>query len=266
MNAPPNSKLAQPAQALQTHEMPLLELSAVSYRIDGHDILSNINLTLQRGELVSIIGPNGGGKSTLLKLIAGNLKPSQGHISTPNTFTIGLVPQRFNIPKSMPLRVSDYLALKPNTGKPIPSSMVRQLGIDELLDKSMHQLSGGEMQRVLLTASLTPVPDLLLLDEPMQGIDPQSETLLYELLRHIPKQLGCAVLIISHDLHWVMKGTEHVLCINQHICCEGTPQNIVQHDSYKNLFANQHAFYAHHHHCEHEHDCDQHTTQAEAAS
>ena len=161
------------------------------------------------------------------------------------------VPQKFNPSHSLPLRVKDLLDLE-KCDRELRNEIVRDTGISKLQDSKVQQLSGGEKQRVLLARALLRQPDILVLDEPMQGLDIQSEAELYEYVRSLPERYGCAVLMVSHDLQWVMQGTQRVVCLNKHICCSGLPESVQQHPEYLAIFGGQRVPYQHHHdHCAH---------------
>lgn len=229
----------------------LAELIGVYVRIDEREILKNVDFALHRGEIVTLIGPNGAGKSTLIKVLLGIVKPSAGKIKTENKLKFSYVPQKFNPSHSLPLRVCDLLALE-KCDASIKEEIIRDTGIAKLQLSKVQQLSGGERQRVLLARALLRRPDILVLDEPMQGLDIQSEAELYDYVRSLPEKYGCAILMVSHDLQWVMQGTSRVVCLNKHICCSGLPENVQQHPEYQAIFGTNRVFYQHHHdHCAH---------------
>lgn len=229
----------------------LIRLEQVSVHRDQRDILKHINFTLYRNEIVTLIGPNGAGKSTLIKVLLGILSPSQGKIITSKKNKMAYVPQKFNPSYSLPLRVKDLLNLE-KCSDALRHEIITDTGILKLQDSKVQQLSGGEKQRVLLARALMRQPDILVLDEPMQGLDIQSEAELYEYVRSLPERYHCAVLMVSHDLQWVMQGTHRVVCLNKHICCSGLPENVQQHPEYLALFGGQRVPYQHHHdHCAH---------------
>jgi zinc transport system ATP-binding protein len=238
-----------PQQSLSAS--PLIQLSKIWVKIDERDILKAIDFSLQEKEIVTLIGPNGAGKSTLIKVMLGILKPQSGEIKTARKLKFSYVPQKFNPSHSLPLRVKDLLALEKCPSQ-IKTEIIRDTGISKLQDSKVQQLSGGERQRVLLARALLRQPDILVLDEPMQGLDIQSEAELYEYVRNLPKKYGCAVLMVSHDLQWVMQGTTRVVCLNKHICCSGLPESVQQHPEYQAIFGTNRVFYQHHHdHCAH---------------
>ncbi|XID76111.1 metal ABC transporter ATP-binding protein [Alkanindiges sp. WGS2144] len=229
----------------------LIQLNNINMQFEQRVVLQNVNLIIHTREIISLIGPNGAGKSTLVKVLLGILLPQQGTVSRLPHLKIGYVPQRFNPSASLPLRVLDLLEISA-----YPADFVKQIvmetGIAHLLKRQVQQLSGGERQRVLLARALLKKPQLLVLDEPMQGLDIQSETELYAYVRALPERYGCAVLMVSHDLQWVMQGTQRVICLNRHICCSGTPADIQQHPAYQEIFGTGRTIYQHQHdHCVH---------------
>lgn len=234
-----------------TLSTPLVELKDISVRIDERDILKQVNLSLYEKEIITLIGPNGAGKSTLIKVLLGIVRPNSGEISSTKSLKLAYVPQKFNPSQSLPLRVKDLLALEQCDAK-IKAEIIRDTGIAKLQESRVQQLSGGERQRVLLARALLRQPDILVLDEPMQGLDIQSEAELYDYVRSLPERYGCTILMVSHDLQWVMQGTHRVVCLNKHICCSGLPENVQQHPEYQAIFGPNRAFYQHHHeHCAH---------------
>ncbi|MEN8424432.1 zinc ABC transporter ATP-binding protein ZnuC [Acinetobacter junii] len=229
----------------------LIELENISVRRDERDILRNVNFSLQAKEIVTLIGPNGAGKSTLIKVLLGIMQPNAGKVTFAKKLKMAYVPQKFNPSSSLPLRVQDLLDLEA-CASDLRKEIIQDTGISKLQLSKVQQLSGGERQRVLLARALLRQPDILVLDEPMQGLDIQSEAELYEYVRSLPERYGCAVLMVSHDLQWVMQGTHRVVCLNKHICCSGLPESIQQHPEYQAIFGTQRMFYQHHHnHCGH---------------
>jgi len=242
----------------------LIKLKNVSFERQGRTILKDINLSVHRGEIVTLIGPNGAGKSSLLKLALGLESLSSGQrVALPN-LRIGYMPQKMSLPETLPLSVKHFLQLAKGYQKSQLMQVCNRLNISELLDRPMQRLSGGELQRTLLARALLSNPELLVLDEPVQGLDVSGQAELYHLISNLKDELNCGVLMVSHDLHLVMAATNKVICLNGHVCCEGHPQT-VQHDpSYLELFGRSmpaHLVpYTHHHdhthgeHCQHDHD------------
>ncbi len=215
--------------------MDLIRLDSVSYKAEK-SILENITLTIKDNSFTTIIGPNGSGKTTLLKLIIGLMKPSSGNIHRDQALKIGYVPQKFYTDPSFPLRVKDFLNLTPSKN----SEMLTLTGIDECLeDQLMYNLSGGELQRVLLTFALLEEPTLLILDEPLQGLDVESELRLLSIIRDVQQSKKIGVLLVSHDLHMVFQHSDYVVCLRNHICCEGTPESVQNSSEYLRLFPSQ---------------------------
>lgn len=230
---------------------PLIELRQINVDFDDRKILKSIDLHIYANEIMTLVGPNGAGKSTLIKIILGIIKPKSGQIVAKKGLKLAYVPQRFNPSPSLPLRVKDLLDLE-KCPQEHRDAIIQDTGIATLQHHDVHSLSGGERQRVLLARALLRQPELLVLDEPMQGLDIQSEEELYAYVRTLPARFGCSILIVSHDLQWVMQGTQRVVCLNHHICCTGTPQNIQQHPEYVAIFGEQRVPYQHHHdHCGH---------------
>ncbi len=213
-------------------------------------MLQDINLALQPGEIVTVIGPNGAGKTTLLRLLLGLSKPTSGKVWRRPGLGLGYMPQRLQIDPSMPMSVARFLQL----GQPQVDvrEALSRVGADRLADTGLAELSGGEMQRVLLARAASRKPQLLVLDEPTQGVDLGGQGEVYRLIAALRDELGCGVLLVSHDLHLVMAATDKVLCINQHICCEGLPEQVSRDPAYLELFGDKVVPYTHQHN--HEHD------------
>jgi zinc transport system ATP-binding protein len=235
----------------------LISADGLSIVRNGRSLLDNVSLTIQPGEHITLIGPNGAGKTLLLKVLLGLLPASTGTVQRRNGLRIGYMPQRLQLSPLMPLTVEYFLRL---AHRGTDADMHHALQLTEavpLRQRSMHLLSGGEMQRVLLARALLRQPDLLLLDEPGQNMDVSGQLAMYELVRRIQKERGCAVLMVSHDLHFVMRQTDQVLCLYHHICCSGKPQEIIENRAFTELFGPRIAevmgYYHHQHSHTHEH-------------
>lgn len=241
---------------MQQSKQLLVDLQNVGLQINKRVILDNVNLKIQRGEIVTLIGPNGAGKSTLIKLVLGLVSPSSGKVELAKNIRIGYMPQSLVVESLMPLTVRRFLLLSPRADEQKTQSMAKNLAIDSFLDSPVQNISGGELQRVLLARALLNEPDLLVLDEPAQGIDMNSQAALYKLIIGVRDKLQCGILMVSHDLHLVIAGTDKVVCLNKHICCSGHPTVITQHPEFIQLFgtalADGLAVYTHHH--DHHHD------------
>lgn len=206
-----------------------------------------MSLNVAAGEVVTIVGPNGAGKTTLLKCLLGLEQPCFGTVRRASKLRMGYVPQQFKPDAAMPLNVRSFLSLY----APLNADLLHQLGIEHLLAQPLDRLSGGELRRVLLARALARKPHVLVLDEPTAGVDVAGQGELYQLLKTLAAERGFAVLMVSHDLHVVMASTQRVVCLNHHICCEGTPQHVGGNPAFRKLFgdalAEQLALYHHHH-------------------
>lgn len=236
----------------------LTSLDNISLSISGKKILDNISLTIKSGQIVTIIGPNGAGKTSLLNVLLGLQKPQYGKIFRTPRLRIGYVPQQVVIEPYLPLTVADFILLAKDSSPDLLSQVANKVATSHLLDKPIHALSGGEFQRVLLARALIRQPQLLVLDEPAQGVDINGQAELYQLLEKLVKKHQFGVLMVSHDLHLVMARSDKVLCLNQHICCSGSPEDINQHPEYRKLFSTTEAksisVYTHNH--DHQHSLD----------
>lgn len=250
-------KLIRCMQKTPLMNKALVKVTKVNFVIGKHEILSKISLVVKKDSVVTIIGPNGAGKSTLLKIILGLVSPTSGEALIRENTTIGYMPQKLHLDPSLPITVDYFLGL---TNQPIKLSVkevLENVGAQQLGGRSMHDLSGGEFQRVLLARALMSLPDLLVLDEPVQGVDISGQKALYELLSQIRKRWGCAMVIVSHDMHMVFSASDQVVCLNKHICCQGRPEAVITHPEYVSLFGTQiFAPYKHDH--DHEHNGGSH--------
>ena len=220
-------------------------------------LVKGISFEISQGQIVTLIGPNGSGKTTTAKMILNIMNADEGQI-TRNTDKMAYVPQKINIDWTMPLRVIDFMKITNNLNNNQVIESLTTTGVDKLLYNQIHNLSGGEFQRVLIARAIAKKPDLLVLDEPVQGVDYNGEIALYNLIKKISVNLNCGILLISHDMHFVMSTTDHVVCLNGHICCSGTPSSVVKNPEYIKLFGEHNSetlsYYQHHH--DHTHDND----------
>ncbi len=227
----------------------LLELTDINQFQGARQLLQQINLQLKAGEILTIIGPNGAGKTTLVRIALGLLPASSGTVYRRPGLHIGYMPQRLHIDPTFPLTVRRFLSMagRKKTERILP--LLKEVGAAEVIDAPLQNISGGELQRVLLARALMRDPDLLVLDEPVQGVDVHGQVELYQLITRIRERRNCAVMMVSHDLHLVMAATDRVLCLNRHICCSGTPEAVTNDPAYLELFgplAVQHlAVYSH---------------------
>jgi zinc transport system ATP-binding protein len=233
----------------------LVRVESASLRFGRHQVLENVDLEVRRDEIVTLIGPNGSGKSTLVKVLLGLLRPQAGRVTRAERLRSGYLPQRWPVDSVLPITVARVMTLTSRHDRGAVEAALAETGVAELVDAPLHSLSGGELQRVLLARALLRAPDLLVLDEPMQGVDFAGEAALYKLISEIRRRRGCGVLLVSHDLHVVMAATDRVVCLNHHVCCAGAPEAVSRHPAYRDLFgeaAPAFAVYSHHH--DHRHD------------
>ena len=229
----------------------LIQGSNIGVKSGQRWLIRDVDIAVARGEIVTLIGPNGSGKSTLAKVVLGVLKPSTGKIVRQENLSIGYVPQKLNIDWTFPLSVSRLLSITRAHNKSEIELALEAVNIAHLKDVPVQQLSGGEFQRALLARAMILKPDLLVLDEPVQGVDYPGQAALYDLIGNLRTQTGCGVLMISHDLHIVMAQTDRVVCLNGHVCCSGAPELVASSPQFMDLFGEQaqktHAIYQHHH-------------------
>ena len=234
----------------------LVKLENVEVTFGRRRVLSDISLTLSPGKILTLLGPNGAGKSTLVRVVLGLVAPDEGRIHREPKLRIGYVPQKLHLDATLPLTVNRFLRLRPGVRKEEILPALRRVHAGHLADAPMQKLSGGETQRVLLARALLNSPQLLVLDEPTQGVDVNGQVALYDLIDQLRRELNCAVLMVSHDLHLVMAKTDEVLCLNHHICCSGTPDVVSLHPEFISMFgprgAEQLGIYRHQHN--HRHD------------
>ncbi len=229
----------------------LVDALGLSVRRSGRWLVRDVNLRISRGEIVTLIGPNGGGKSTTAKAVLGLIEADHGKLWRAPRLRIGYVPQQLTIDWTFPLSVRRLMSLTARQSEPAIRKALAEVGIPHLIDAPVQALSGGEFQRALLARAIIRAPDLLVLDEPVHGIDVGGELAMYDLITRVRQRLNCGVLLISHDLHIVMADSDIVLCLNQHVCCSGTPADVAAHSAYRELLgpraAQTLAIYRHHH-------------------
>jgi len=216
----------------------LVKLNNAGYQHNDKWLVKGVSLSVEKGKIVTLIGPNGSGKSTTAKIALGIYKKIDGQVEK-YTNKIGYVPQKISIDWTLPLRVHDFMLLTEDLDDESINEALSLTGVVHLKDKNLGNLSGGEFQRVLLARAISKKPEFLVLDEPVQGVDFTGEIALYELIKKISDELNCGILLISHDLHTVMTATDHVVCLNGHVCCSGTPIDVAKNNEYKALFGEQ---------------------------
>lgn len=230
---------------------PLVSLTGVGVRRQGRWLVRGVEFSISPGEIVTLIGPNGSGKSTTAKAAIGVLKPDEGSVQRKAGLKVGYVPQKLAVDWTMPLSVERLMTLTAPLKRAEIDAALEATGIGHLARAEVQHLSGGEFQRALLSRAIARRPDLLVLDEPVQGVDFSGEIALYDLIKTIRNTTGCGILLISHDLHVVMAETDTVICLNGHVCCRGTPQAVSRSPEYLRLFGARAgetlALYRHHH-------------------
>lgn len=238
--------------------MSLISAQNLSVRFNGEDVLSGISMAVEPGEIVTILGPNGSGKSTLLRALLGILPLSSGSVARAPGLRLGYVPQKLSVDRSMPMTVRRFLSLPKRVSDADATAALVRVGLPDLETRQMAALSGGQFQRVLLARALLSQPQLLILDEPTQGLDQPGEAAFYRLIEEVRRETGAAVLMVSHDLHVVMAASDRVICLNGHICCQGSPRVVSNAPEYRALFGlgTQGALALYQHQHDHSHDDD----------
>lgn len=249
--------------------MTLLSVEHLNVRYGATEVLRDVSLHVDPREIVTIVGPNGSGKTTLLRAIVGATPTATGQITTAPGVKLGYVPQRLHIDATLPITVTRFLSLPGGATRGDRAAALARAGVPDLGPRQMSQLSGGQLQRVLLARALVAQPQLLLLDEPTAGLDQPGSAAFYRLIDDVRRDTGCAVLMISHELHVVMAASDRVICLNGHVCCHGTPEHVSSAPEYRALFGSgtggalalyrhdhDHAHHHHHHHHDHDHDSE----------
>ena len=239
--------------------MALIKATGLGVSFGETLVLNDVDMTISAGEIVTIVGPNGSGKSTLLRCLVGAMTPDRGRVDRAPDLKIGYVPQKLMIDPTLPLTVGRFLNLPRKTDRKTAQAALDQAGAGALWDRPMSGLSGGQFQRILLARALLERPKLLVLDEPTQGLDQPGSAAFYRLIEEVRTETGCAVLMVSHELHVVMSTSDRVICLNGHVCCHGTPEVVANSSEYRALFgtgtAGALALYRHEHSHSHDHTC-----------
>jgi zinc transport system ATP-binding protein len=237
-------------------DLALLGARGLGVTRDGRDLLMDVDIDIRPQEIVTVIGPNGAGKTTLVRVLLGLEAPSRGAVRARPGLRIGYVPQRFDVDRALPMTVGRFLSLGQDAAARNGKETLAEVGAGMVAGRQLAQLSGGELQRVLLARALMRNPDLLVLDEPVRGVDYVGEAEVYNLIGRLRDERGLGVLLVSHDLHIVMASSDRVICLNRHVCCSGVPETVAQHPEYERLFgveaARAYGVYRHHH--DHSHD------------
>jgi len=233
----------------------LIRLEGVTVGFSGQTVLDKVALTINPGEIVTLIGPNGAGKTTLVRAVLGLLSADSGTVWRKPKLRIGYMPQKLHVDPTLPLSVLRFLRLVPGVDRARAQGALAEVGASQVLDSPLQGISGGELQRVLLARALLREPQLLVLDEPVQGVDVAGQAELYRLITRLRDRHGCGVLMVSHDLHLVMSTTDQVVCLNRHVCCSGHPEQVSFDPAFVELFGRDaQSLAVYHHHHDHEHD------------
>ncbi|WP_322981931.1 zinc ABC transporter ATP-binding protein ZnuC [Pseudomonas sp. C11] len=233
----------------------LIRLDGIAVSFNGQTVLDDVELSVRPGEIVTLIGPNGAGKTTLVRVVLGLLQPERGNVRRTPRLRIGYMPQKLHVDATLPLSVLRFLRLVPGVDRKRALAALAEVGAEQVIDSPLQSISGGEMQRVLLARALLREPQLLVLDEPVQGVDVAGQAELYRLISRLRERHGCGVLMVSHDLHLVMSATDQVVCLNRHVCCSGHPEQVSGDPAFIELFGQDAKSLAvYHHHHDHDHD------------
>lgn len=239
-----------------TDERPLIEARGVTVAFQGKTVLDAVDVRVMPAEIVTLVGLNGSGKSTLARVLLGLLRPRAGTVWRRPGLRVGYTPQHLERDPTLPLTVNRFLGLGVDAPPGRLRATLAEVGAPETLHSQLAALSGGELHRVLLARALLRDPDLLVLDEPLAGVDIASQSDLYAMIADVRARRRCGVLLISHDLHVVMAATDTVICLNQHVCCRGRPETVTRHPEFVSLFGRRAAevlaVYSHQH--DHRHD------------
>ena len=242
---------------MESSDNLLVKMEKAGVFINNKWLVKDVSLEIEKGKIITLIGPNGSGKTTTAKMALGLYKNISGKVEK-FTKKIAYVPQKISIDWTLPIRVFDFMNLTSDLKDTEINEALEITGAKHLLNNDLKSLSGGEFQRVLMARAVAKKPDLLVLDEPVQGVDFNGEIALYNLIKEISVNLNCGILLISHDMHFVMSTTDHVICLNGHICCSGSPSNVVKNPEYIKLFGEHNSetlsYYQHQHDHSHNHD------------
>ena len=253
--------LARPKSIHPFDPGALISARGLGIARNGRDLLIDVDLDICEREIVTLIGPNGAGKTTLVRVLLGLEKPDCGEVRRRKDLRVGYVPQRFDVDSVIPLTVTRFLRLGGQETLERVTAILSEVDASYTRDQQLTELSGGELQRIVLARALLRAPNLLVLDEPVQGVDYTGEAELYNLIGRLRDDHGFGVLLVSHDLHIVMAKSDKVICLNRHVCCSGVPETVAQHPAYVRLFGAEaaRAFAVYRHHHDHSHDIAGHT-------
>lgn len=235
---------------MRNNQDTLISVDGLHLSLGGREVLADVSLRLRRGEILTVIGPNGSGKTSLVRVILGLLPAGSGSARLQPGLRVGYMPQKLHVDAILPLTVRRFLLLGGRRSDEDLRGALQEVGAQRIMDRPIQSVSGGELQRALLARALLRNPDLLVLDEPVQGVDLNGQAELYALIKRIRDTHACGILMVSHDLHLVMAATDHVVCLNHHVCCSGSPEVVSRDPAYLGLFgtgARELAVYTHRH-------------------
>ncbi|MEM9319928.1 MAG: metal ABC transporter ATP-binding protein [Pseudomonadota bacterium] len=242
--------------------MSLIAAEGLRVNYGRNTVLKAVDLAIDAAEIVTIVGPNGSGKTSLIKAMIGALQPAAGRVTQKPALRIGYVPQRLHLDSTLPMTVTRFLSLPRRVSKQRADAALRKAGVQGVANEPLTALSGGQLQRVLLARAIIDTPDLLILDEPTQGLDQPGAAAFYTQIEALRDQHRMAVLMVSHDLHVVMRASDRVVCLNGHICCQGRPEVVATAPEYRALFGagtqGALALYRHEHDHGHDHHARHH--------
>jgi zinc transport system ATP-binding protein len=233
----------------------MIETEQLTRRYGTLTAVDSLSIRAEPGQVLGLLGPNGAGKTTLVRAVLGLLKPDTGSVWRKPKLRVGYMPQKLHVDPTLPLSVLRFLRLVPGVDRTRALAALKEVGAEQVIDSPVQSISGGEMQRVLLARALLREPELLVLDEPVQGVDVAGQAELYSLITRLRDRHGCGVLMVSHDLHLVMSTTDQVVCLNRHVCCSGHPEQVSGDPAFVELFGkNAPSLAIYHHHHDHAHD------------
>lgn len=218
--------------------IPLIEFKSLSKRFGNHKVVEGVSFKLNKGEITTLIGQNGVGKTTLAKIILGLEPYDSGELIIAKDLRIGYVPQSLDLSFAIPITVKGLLEIL-SQHKTISEDFALSyfLDFEEIKNKDISEISGGQLQKVLLAGTIMSKPDLIILDEPTQYLDVASQQEFYKTLVELKNKFGITIFIISHDLFTVMKNSDQVICLNGHVCCSGKPTDIDSNSDFKNALS-----------------------------
>ncbi len=236
LKVPDGTAAPRSGSATHTETRPaLIAAERITVRSGVHELLRDVSVSVRAGEVVTIVGPNGGGKSTLIRALLGLIPLAAGRVRRQPGLCVGYVPQRLAVDSTLPLPVHRLMTLTSRANRSAIETALAECGAAHLIAAPVHTLSGGELQRVLLARAVLRSPQLLVLDEPTQGVDRRGQSALYQLIETIRTERGCGVLMVSHDVHVILGASRRVYCLDVTIRCQGGPEAVRTDPAYAEL-------------------------------